>query len=189
MQSIEIESKIQSEIQSEIQSNIQSEKSFTYLSSLDGTVFMPDNIVKISNLLQNMIDDGLDITMTPLNFSLQDIINYIRLCELRINNCIDNDPLNDKLSEYEESYLQSLESGIESEYRVLDPVGNIICISDFLNNEDITDCCAKYIVLKLSKYSGGKEDIETLRNILQIENDFTPEEEEKIRKANAWCCK
>jgi Skp1 family, dimerisation domain len=166
-----------------------SEKSFTYLTSLDGTVFMPDNVVKVSTVLQNMIDDCIDITMTPLNFPLQDLINYIKLCELRINNCIDNDPLNDKLTEYEESYLESLSYEIESKYRLLDPVGNIICISDFLNNEDITDCCAKYIVLKLSQYSGGKEDIKTLRNILQIENDFTTEEEEKVRKANAWCCK
>ena len=57
-----------------------SEKSFTYLTSLDGTVFMPDNVVKVSTVLQNMIDDCIDIAMTPLNFPLQDLINYIKLC-------------------------------------------------------------------------------------------------------------
>lgn len=164
-------------------------KKFTQLSSIDGTAFISDNVVKKSLVLQNMIDEGIDIEMAPLNFYLQDIINYIKLCELRISNCINNDPLNDKLSMFEESYFQSLENGIESEYRKLDPIGNVICISDFLNNEEATDCCSKYIVLKLSKYSGGKDDIEILRKILQIENDFTLEEEEKVRKANAWCCK
>ena len=169
---------------------IQSDKlSFTFLTYLDGNVFMPDNIVKVSSVLDNMIEDGIDISMTPLNFHLQDIINYIRLCEIQIANYITNDPLDDKLNEFEESFLESLSHDIESEYRFLDPVGNIICISDFLNNENVTDCCAKYIVSKLSKYSGGKEDIEILRNILQIENDFTPKEEEKVIKANAWCCK
>ena len=84
------------------------ENSFTCLTTLDGTVFMPDNVITKSTMLQNMKDDCLDIAMVPLNFSLQDVINYIRLCELRISNCIDNDPLNDKLSEFEESFLQSL---------------------------------------------------------------------------------
>jgi hypothetical protein len=159
------------------------------LSCIDGTAFMPESIVQVNKVLKDMIDDCLDIDMTPVNFPLQDIINYIRLCELRKNPAIvTSDPLNNDISDVERNYFQSLEDGIAIEWRKLDPIGRIISISDFLDNEGVTDVCAKYIVIHISKYSGGKEDIETLRKILQVENDLTEEEEAKIRKANAWCC-
>ena len=158
---------------------------FTKLSCIDGVGLITQDIINVSEVLKSMIDDGLDINMTPLNYNLQDVVNYIKLCQLRKINKIAVEPLNDELSVFERSYFESLESEITDEYRKLDPVGAIICISDFLNNEGITDSCAKYIVERISKYSN---DIQGLRKILQVENDFTEQEEAKIRKANAWCC-
>ena len=53
--------------------------------------------------------------------------------------------------------------------------------ANFLDIKELVDVCAKHICNKIK----GKS-CEEVRQILNIENDFTPEEEEAIHRDNAW---
>jgi S-phase kinase-associated protein 1 len=44
----------------------------------------------------------------------------------------------------------------------------------------------KYICMKVAKMLSGKT-AEQLRQMFNIMNDYTPEEEMRIRKENEWC--
>ena len=159
---------------------------FTKLSCIDGTALMPDSLINDNIVLKNMIDDCLDINMTPLNFELQDVTNYINFCLMRKENNLVNDPLSDNIDVYEQSFLSALEDKNSIPERKLDPIGNILAIADFLNNDQVTDICAKYCASSIEKME-SKDDIELLRRIFNTVNDLTDIEIDKIRNANLWC--
>lgn len=156
------------------------------LECVDGIALMPEFLINENLVLKNMIDDGLDINMTPINFDLQDVVNYINFCLLRLANQLVNDPLSDITDVHEQSFLVSLEDKISEPERKLDPIGNMLEISDFLNNFSITDVCTKYLLSRLEKLS-SKEDINFLRKVFNVNNDLTEDELEKIKNANLWC--
>lgn len=57
----------------------------------------------------------------------------------------------------------------------------VMVASDFLDIEHLTDFLARV----LAKAIEG-QDVESLRKFFNVENDFTPEEEENIRKEHEW---
>lgn len=60
-------------------------------------------------------------------------------------------------------------------------LGKLATATNYLNCQDLLHLtCAK-----MASFIPGKT-IEELRELFGVENDFTPEEEEKIRKENAW---
>jgi S-phase kinase-associated protein 1 len=59
---------------------------------------------------------------------------------------------------------------------------NLISSVIFLDIEDLKMACLK----KLATIIDKTNSIEELRTFLGVENDFTPEEEEQIRKENEW---
>lgn len=58
----------------------------------------------------------------------------------------------------------------------------LILAADYLIIEPLKDMCCKVI----ASWIPGKSP-DQLRKLFNIKNDFTPEEEEQIRKENAWC--
>jgi len=58
---------------------------------------------------------------------------------------------------------------------------NVFMGANFLDIRPLIDLCSQY----LSDQLKGKSP-EEMRDLLQIENDFTPEEEAKIRSENEW---
>ena len=156
------------------------------LECIDGIAVMPEHLINENVVLKNMVEDGLDINMTPLNFQLQDMTNYINLCLMRKKNNLVNDPLKDSVDVYEQSFFSALEDKSLDPERRLDRIGNILTIANFLNNLEVTDVCAKYFVSSIEKMSSN-EDIEFLRKVFNTVNDLSEVEEEKIRNANLWC--
>ena len=152
------------------------------LSCHDGTALMPRNLLYQNKVISNMLDDGLDIDIIPINFDVANMVDYISFCEMRFAKGLINDPLSDNISDQENWFLKSLEAS-QLIFEKLDRIGCLMSISNFLDNEEVTDVCAKYIVQFTSKI----DNIEHLRRILKVKNDFTQEEEEKIRNANLWC--
>ena len=153
---------------------------------IGGIAYMPEHLINENIVLKNMIDDCLDINMTPLNFELQDVTNYINMCLMRKENNLVNDPLSDNINVYEQSFLSALEDKNVAPERILDRVGSILAIADFLNNNEVTDVCAKYFVLSMEKLESNN-DIEFLRKMFNTVNDLSEIETDKIRNANLWC--
>lgn len=156
------------------------------LSCIDGTALMPESLILENLVLKSMIDDGLDINMTPINFYVQDVTNYINFCLMRQDNNLIHDPLKDDIDVHEQSFLVSIEDRTCEPERRLDAIGNILAISDFLNNDPVTDVCTKYFVSGMEKLE-SKADIEFLRKVFNVTNDLTDDEIDKIRNANLWC--
>ncbi|VDK23343.1 unnamed protein product [Taenia asiatica] len=58
----------------------------------------------------------------------------------------------------------------------------LILAADYLDIEGLLDTCCKSVAIMIK----GKTP-EEIRNTFNIKSDFTPEEEEQIRKENEWC--
>lgn len=59
---------------------------------------------------------------------------------------------------------------------------NVILAANFLDIKDLLDCTTQCVAEQVK----GKSP-EELRQIFNIKNDFTPEEEEQVRKEHEWC--
>lgn len=130
---------------------IESEEDGITLFCLDGSVFMPMYIVQSNKVLKDMQADCGDINNTPVNFNSADMITYINLCKFIKTEGLNENPFSDNISSESHQFLYSLENENVSEDRRLDTIGRLICISDFLDNNIVTELCAKYIAHRLSK--------------------------------------
>eukprot|EP00996_Jenningsia_fusiforme_P004254 NODE_5067_length_722_cov_105.976226_g4704_i0.p1 GENE.NODE_5067_length_722_cov_105.976226_g4704_i0~~NODE_5067_length_722_cov_105.976226_g4704_i0.p1 ORF type:complete len:188 (-),score=43.03 NODE_5067_length_722_cov_105.976226_g4704_i0:97-660(-) len=145
---------------------------------------------KMSGLIKDMLEDqdSQEETVIPLpnvnGRTLKFVIQYI---EHHYNNKAEpiEKPLKGKvedvISEFDRLFLYTelIKDGDEKQHELL-----IDCImaANFLNIKDMLDltCAAVASMIK------GKTP-EQIRALFNIENDFTPEEEEKIREENRWC--
>ena len=171
----------------------------------DGSAFFPEissDLALKSEVLKSMQEDGLlglHIDNTPIPYDVENVINYIKMCELHNKHHIELKPNDDSISPFEDQFLKSLlispdkylrplltsTANLDWDdvlYRYMDPIGNLLCISDFLDNTHITNTCSKYLADELSQ-----KDVESLRKIFKIENDLSQEEENNIKKKNLWC--
>jgi S-phase kinase-associated protein 1 len=60
-------------------------------------------------------------------------------------------------------------------------LAQLISVTNFLNYKHLLQSCAKYFASLIR----GKS-VEEMREILGVVNDFTPEEEERIKQENEW---
>jgi len=60
---------------------------------------------------------------------------------------------------------------------------NIILAANYLDIKSLLDLCCKQVANYIKECKTPQE----IRRRFNIKNDFTPEEEEEIRKENAWC--
>jgi S-phase kinase-associated protein 1 len=60
---------------------------------------------------------------------------------------------------------------------------NLILAANFLDIKDLLDMTCKTV----AEYIKQCKTPEEIRQRFNIPNDFTPEEEEEVRKENAWC--
>lgn len=85
------------------------------------------------------------------------------------------------VSKWDRDFLNTdlVQNGVEEQHELLIAV---IMAANFMNIKDLLELgCAK-----IASMIRGKTP-EQIRKLFNIENDFTPEEEEKIREENRWC--
>lgn len=80
--------------------------------------------------------------------------------------------LSDKLDPFDEKYFAMDQTSLFS----------VIRAANFLNCTRLLNCACKAVALLIR----GKST-EEIRDVFGIVNDFSPEEEEKIRQENLWC--
>jgi len=144
----------------------------------------------MSGLIKDMLEDqeGDDQTVIPLpNVNGRTLKYVVQYLMHHYNNKAEpiEKPLkgkvDDVISEWDKAYLYTdlVKGGDEKQHELLIEV---IMAANFLNIKDLLDLTCACVASMIK----GKTP-EQIRSLFNIENDFTPEEEEKIREENRWC--
>ena len=138
------------------------------LVTIEGTEYeVPLNKATKSLTIKNLIDDSGTDNPIPLVNITEKIFN--KILEYLNSETTENDTLEDNgwLKEYFEMEQSDL--------------FELILAANYLDIADLLDFCCKSVANMIK----GKAAPE-IREMFGIENDFTPEEEEQIRKENEW---
>lgn len=157
------------------------EKLVELVSKDEQTFKVPRDVVMQSGLVKDMLEEneGDDVPSIPLpNVESKALAKVIEYIKHHHNNKADEiekplkGKIEDVISKWDKSFLEIDQSLLIE----------LIMAANYLNIKDLLDLtCAK--VASMIK---GKSP-EQIREMFGIENDFTPEEEEKIREENKWC--
>lgn len=145
---------------------------------------------KMSGLIKDLLDEQVDGTETkvPLPNVNGKVLKYIiQYMEHHWNNRTEpfEKPLkaniSELISEWDRKFLYEnlIKDGDEKNHELL-----IQCImgANFLNIRDLLDLTCASVATMIK----GKST-EQIRELFNIVNDFTPEEEAKVREENKWC--
>lgn len=145
---------------------------------------------KMSGLLKDMLEDqseGEQTTMPIPNVNgrtLKYVIEYVEYHKDAPADAIDK-PLKGKIEdvvcEWDKNYLfkDLVKDHDEKQHDLLI---DVVMAANFLNIKDLLDLTCACIASMIK----GKTP-EQIRSLFNIENDFTAEEEAKIREENRWC--
>lgn len=145
---------------------------------------------KLSGLIKDMLDDQEDDQQTVIpipNVNGRTLRYVIEYCEHHWNNKADpiekplRGKIEDVISAWDKQFLFTdlVKGGDEKQHELLI---DVIMAANFLNIKDLLDLTCATVASMIK----GKTP-EQIRALFNIENDFTPEEEEKIREENRWC--
>eukprot|EP00992_Anisonema_acinus_P000507 TRINITY_DN10181_c0_g1_i1.p1 TRINITY_DN10181_c0_g1~~TRINITY_DN10181_c0_g1_i1.p1 ORF type:complete len:186 (+),score=46.12 TRINITY_DN10181_c0_g1_i1:80-637(+) len=145
---------------------------------------------KMSGLIKDMLEDqdqGEETVIPIPNVSGRTLKYVLQYIEHHWNQKAEpiekplKGKIEDVISEWDKKFLFTdlVKDGDEKQHELL-----IDCImaANFLNIKDMLDLTCACVASMIK----GKSP-EQIRALFNIENDFTPEEEEKIREENRWC--
>lgn len=139
--------------------------------SNDGKPFITQKkVIILCETIKNLVEDiGTDQEITLPNIDGKTLEKILEYCKYHVNHNDENKEENEK---WDQDYI-----AVEMEF-----VFKIITAANYLEIKSLLELGCKYVAKKLE----GKTT-EEMREILGVENDFTPEEEEKIKKETEWC--
>jgi len=154
--------------------------------SSDGEVFDVDqDVIKLSNTINTMLQDlGMDAEQDqaeaiPLqNVNAAILKKVIQWCQYH-----KEDPPPAEDDDNKEKRTDDIPSW-DAEFLKVDQgtLFELILAANYLDIKGLLDVTCKTVANMIK----GKTP-EEIRRTFNIKNDFTPEEEEQIRKENAWC--
>eukprot|EP01068_Selenidium_serpulae_P009758 Selendium_serpulae@DN5316_c0_g1_i1.p2 len=138
------------------------------------------DVVSLSAVIREVIKEGaLDGPMTVPNVRSTALKMVLSYCEYHLktppptlSKPLPPKPLEELVDEFD-AKLVDLEAPALNE---------LFAAGSYLDIQSLVDLCAA----KMAVMIRGKT-VEEVRKILNIVNDYTPEEEAKIRAENAWC--
>jgi S-phase kinase-associated protein 1 len=145
---------------------------------------------KMSGLIKDMLDDQGegDQTIIPVpNVSGRTLKYVVQYMEHHYNQRAEplekplRGKIEDVISEWDKAFLFTdlVKDHDEKQHELLI---DVIMAANFLNVKELLDLTCACVASMIK----GKSP-EEIRALFNIENDFTPEEEEKIREENRWC--
>ncbi|KAK8566037.1 hypothetical protein V6N13_021112 [Hibiscus sabdariffa] len=141
------------------------------LKSCDGEAFEVEEAVAVqSQMIKNMIEDDCANEEVPLpditGVILSKVIEY---CKMHVDG---ENNFNDQLKARDADFLDRVD---------LNTLYYLITAANFLNIKSLLDLTCQ----RVADIIKGKSP-EEIRTTFNIKNDFTLEEEEEIKKKNAW---
>ncbi|CAK8534699.1 unnamed protein product [Lathyrus sativus] len=127
------------------------------------------NVVKEMKTIQSFIDDSEDIATIPLaNVLSQHLAMIIEYCKKHVSE-EETDNAKDK---FDVEFTKELNS---------DDMKLLLLAANYLNIKSLMDLLARTIADHIKNKS-----VEFVREFFNIENDYEPEEEAKLREEVAW---
>lgn len=129
-------------------------------------------LMKMSKMLQSLIEDvGTEIDVIPVpNVSYDDLQQVLSYCRYQ---CQNPKPLKDQKTCWEKQFVQNLGSA---------KIFDVMLAANYLDIPPLLNLLCAHVAKEIRNCSTTTE----IRQKFQIENDFTPEEEEEIQRQNAW---
>ena len=145
---------------------------------------------KMSGLIKDMLDDqseGEQAVIPVPNVNGRTLKYVVQYMEHHHNQRAEplekplRGKIEDVISEWDKQYLFTdlVKDHDEKQHELLI---DVIMAANFLNVKELLDLTCACVASMIK----GKTP-EQIRALFNIENDFTPEEEEKIREENRWC--
>ncbi|CAN0914029.1 SKP1-like protein 4, partial [Linum grandiflorum] len=161
------------------------------LKSSDGETFeVSEAVATKSNMLKNMIDDLVDCSNDPIplaNVTGQVIAKVIEYCNKHVEEeakedgsggyvftLSEGESSNKSLTEWDGSFVKELRQD-------QDMLFDVILAANYMDIKGLFDLTCK----EVAEMMKGK-DVEEIRKIFHIKNDYTKEEEEEIRREYHW---
>jgi len=148
----------------------------TLKSSDDDTFTVEQEVANMSETIKNMIEDtGADVAIPLQNVSGKDLTKVIEYCTFKVNSKKKNADGNVMSEEDVKNW--------ESDFVKVDQgtLFQLILAANYLNIKELLDLTC-FTVASMIR---GKSP-EEIRKAFNIKNDFTPEEEEEVRREHQW---
>ncbi|TMX01884.1 SKP1-like protein 1A [Solanum lycopersicum] len=144
------------------------------LKSSDGETFEVDEAVALeSQTIKHMIEDDCADTSIPLpNVTSKILAKVIEYCKRHVDASKTEDKASeDELKTFDADFVK-VDQGT---------LFDLILAANYLNIKSLLDLTCQTVADMIK----GKTP-EEIRKTFNIKNDFTPEEEEEVRRENAW---
>ena len=144
------------------------------LKSSDGETFEVDEAVALeSQTIKHMIEDDCADTSIPLpNVTSKILAKVIEYCKRHVDASKTEDKASeDELKTFDADFVK-VDQGT---------LFDLILAANYLNIKSLLDLICQTVADMIK----GKTP-EEIRKTFNIKNDFTPEEEEEVRRENAW---
>ncbi|KAI3698853.1 hypothetical protein L2E82_42726 [Cichorium intybus] len=144
------------------------------LRSSEGETFEVDEAVAVeSQTIKHLIEDGCADTSIPVpNVTSKILSMVIEYCKKHVGTSkTDDQTAEEDLKSFDADFVK-VDQGT---------LFDLILAANYLNIKSLLDLTCQTVADMIKDKSP-----EEIRQIFNIKNDFTPEEEEMVRKENAW---
>ncbi|XP_057419964.1 SKP1-like protein 1A [Lotus japonicus] len=147
------------------------------LKSSDGEAFELDEVVALeSETIKHMVEDNCADTAIPLpNVTSKTLALVIEYCKKHVEAASgsgEKPVTKEELKEWDAEFAKGHDQAT---------LFDLILASNYLNIKSLLDLTCQAVADIIEKKSP-----EQVREIFNIKNDYTPEEEEQVRKENEW---
>lgn len=150
------------------------------LQSNDGQGFQVEvRVAKMSITVKNAIEDaGIEHAIPLPNVSGKILVKVVEYCKHHVDDPVvvsedkTNEKRTDDITDWDASFCDVDQATLF----------DLILAANYLDIHGLLDLACKTVANMIK----GKTP-EDLRKLFNIKNDFTPEEEEQVRRENSWC--
>ncbi|KAK1360622.1 Fimbriata-associated protein [Heracleum sosnowskyi] len=135
-------------------------------------IVVEESTAILSKTIRNLVEDNCASNVIPVQVDSITMSKVIEYCSKHVGEEAANEHKKNELLEFDADFAKELDT---------DMLYHLFLASNYLHIAGLLDLIAQQVVDRIK----GKKPHE-IREMLNIKNDFTPEEEEKIHKDYAW---